>query len=532
MSNFNPKISIIIPVYNGSNYMKEAIDSALNQTYKNVEVIVINDGSIDNTEEIALSYGKKIKYFSKPNGGVSTALNLGIEKMTGEYFSWLSHDDVYLPNKIEKQVSFLSEMENKNVILFSDYEFIDINSNKYGQPKIHDHELLIEKPLLSILRGDINGITLLIPKKAFEECGIFDINLKCTQDYDLWYRMIKKHSFIHMDQILAKSRIHPKQTTYTNTNQMKEGSELYINFFNDIDIKTKEGLDGSEYLFYKNMLPILERYFYDDAINYCVDKCNKIKQNILKTLNDYLVTIVFLVEKYDKKIDEKIATMLNQTHKNMEIILLVNDINYNNVDIEKNKNVRVIEKKNNDPIKTGFEHAKGKYVLFVDNYTSFSNNRIEHQLLYSLLYNANITYVSFFDHKNKKRNLGVLKEDINNIYNYYPIPLSVFMFSKNINIEDSHDPLYKYSLFLKKDCHNINEYYINYRKKLLINENELMKLREYISKHVSSNKQKNNNISASKNIKEIFNLIKKRGLINIFSLYLKKKKYIKINKSI
>ena len=75
-----PKVSVIIPVYNGSNYMREAIDSALAQTYKNIEIIVVNDGSTDNTEEIALSYGDKIKYYSKENGGVATALNFAIEK--------------------------------------------------------------------------------------------------------------------------------------------------------------------------------------------------------------------------------------------------------------------------------------------------------------------------------------------------------------------------------------------------------------------------------------------------------------------
>ena len=87
---FNPKVSIVIPVYNGSNYLREAIDSALAQTYKNIEVIVINDGSNDRgkTDKICKSYGNKIRYFKKENGGVSSALNMGIEKMEGEYFSW------------------------------------------------------------------------------------------------------------------------------------------------------------------------------------------------------------------------------------------------------------------------------------------------------------------------------------------------------------------------------------------------------------------------------------------------------------
>ena len=83
-----PMVSIIFPVYNGSNYVCEAIDSALAQTYKNVEVIVVNDGSKDDgaTEQICLSYRDKIRYFSKENGGVSSALNLGIKNMNGDFF--------------------------------------------------------------------------------------------------------------------------------------------------------------------------------------------------------------------------------------------------------------------------------------------------------------------------------------------------------------------------------------------------------------------------------------------------------------
>jgi len=100
--------------------LREAIDSALAQTYSNVEVLVINDGSNDNgeTETIALSYGDKIRYFCKENGGVATALNLGIACMKGDYFSWLSHDDLYYPEKIMMQVGVLAKLADKRDIIF------------------------------------------------------------------------------------------------------------------------------------------------------------------------------------------------------------------------------------------------------------------------------------------------------------------------------------------------------------------------------------------------------------------------------
>jgi glycosyltransferase involved in cell wall biosynthesis len=109
MSKADPFVTIVIPVYNGANFLKEAIDAALAQTYSNIEILVINDGSTDEglSKNIAESYGDKIRYIEKENGGVSTALNLGIAQMKGEYFSWLSHDDFYEPEHIRTQIDTL-----------------------------------------------------------------------------------------------------------------------------------------------------------------------------------------------------------------------------------------------------------------------------------------------------------------------------------------------------------------------------------------------------------------------------------------
>jgi len=118
MPSFNPLVSIVIPVYNGSNFLKEAIQSALSQTYNNIEIIVVNDGSNDNnkTEQIALSFKNKIRYLKKNNGGVSSALNLGIRKMNGDFFSWLSHDDLYEKDKIQNQIEYFLDNPKLNVI--------------------------------------------------------------------------------------------------------------------------------------------------------------------------------------------------------------------------------------------------------------------------------------------------------------------------------------------------------------------------------------------------------------------------------
>ncbi len=205
----NPKVSIIIPVYNGSNYLSEAIDSALAQTYNNIEIIVVNDGSGDNgaTEKTALKYGSKIIYFSKPNGGVASALNMGIEKMNGEFFSWLSHDDLYYPDKVEKSLKYIRK---ENQIAYSDFEQVDEKLRFLKSYRLKG--MKNEKFMEYLLKHSIlHGCSLLIPKEAFLINGTFNEKLITVQDYEMWFRLLKNYEFVHVPKVLVKSRTHEEQ---------------------------------------------------------------------------------------------------------------------------------------------------------------------------------------------------------------------------------------------------------------------------------------------------------------------------------
>lgn len=237
MSEFTPKISIVIPVYNGDNYLREAVDSALAQTYKNIEVLVVNDGSTDDgaTERIALSYGDRIRYFRKENGGVASALNLGIREMRGEYFSWLSHDDVYYPDKIAFQVEWLQQHGGqRNVILYGDYDHIDSASLSTGQTRIR-HLEPVEFIRHLITDHPVNGCTMLVPRACFDMVGVFNEQLKTTQDYDLWFRMAWKCGFVHIPHLFIKSRIHPQQGSVAVSPLMhQEQNEFFIDYLSKI----------------------------------------------------------------------------------------------------------------------------------------------------------------------------------------------------------------------------------------------------------------------------------------------------------
>lgn len=222
MHNINeqPLVSIIIPVYNGGNYMREAIDSALAQTYENIEIIVVNDGSNDGgeTERIALSYGAKIRYFSKENGGVSSALNYGISNMRGRFFSWLSHDDVYNPEKIAHQVAVATD----NKVVMCGRYLIDKNSTIKGDVRerfrINNNCVLdCKKALLALLKqGCFNGCTLLIPRSAFDKCGRFDERLRYCQDLLMWIKVfLGGFDFEFIEEKDVLSRVHTGQLTNT-----------------------------------------------------------------------------------------------------------------------------------------------------------------------------------------------------------------------------------------------------------------------------------------------------------------------------
>lgn len=236
MSKYNPLVTIVIPVYNGANYLKEAIDSALNQTYSNIEIIVVNDGSTDNgeTERIALSYGNQIKYYWKENGGCSSALNYGIRKMQGEWFSWLSHDDLYFPNKIKASIDFAAEkdlLDGKNMVSCGSMVI-----NNAGRPMLSRKRwkrISYYSPsalFSSLLKNEgLNGCALLIPKSVLNKVGPFNEEYTYILDWMYWI-----HTALHgigcyyLFDVLVKNRKHAEQVSVRKRNLLDMETERFM----------------------------------------------------------------------------------------------------------------------------------------------------------------------------------------------------------------------------------------------------------------------------------------------------------------
>lgn len=240
-----PLVSVVIPVFNGANYLEQAIESALSQDYPSTEILVVNDGSKDEGETLAIleRYKDRVRVFNKENGGVASALNFGIRNMKGEFFSWLSHDDLYYSNKVSEEYRAYQSQKNRNAIIYSDYlVFSSENPSGYLEKMSKITPELFRYWLLT--KSQLHGCTLFIPKSAFTECGDFDENLKTTQDYDMWFRMSEKYDFVYLDKCLVKFRVHPNQ----DSNKLKETALAECNVFYEkstLQLTANEIISGS-----------------------------------------------------------------------------------------------------------------------------------------------------------------------------------------------------------------------------------------------------------------------------------------------
>lgn len=196
------KVSVIIPTYNRAKFIKDAIESVLNQTYKNFEIIVIDDGSTDNTREILAQYGKKIKVLTQENKGAPAARNKGIREAKGEYLAFLDSDDIWYPLKLEKQIKVM-EQTKAGFVHTARYE-VDVVNNKRSSLL----PLLPAKSSRDFLSGKTHiSMTVLVAKELVVKAGLFDENILTTDDTDLWIRIAKIADIIYINEPLMDFRM-------------------------------------------------------------------------------------------------------------------------------------------------------------------------------------------------------------------------------------------------------------------------------------------------------------------------------------
>jgi len=250
------KISIIIPTYNYAQYICEAIESVLNQTYKDFEIIVVDDGSTDNTKEVIKPYLNKIKYIYQQNSGPSSARNRGIKEAKGEYIAFLDADDIWLPQKLELQIKFM-EKEKEVGLIFSDMILFNekgIIKNSFLKEKLFFNKLSI-KPLSStekvIYDNVFNALlqenfiptnTVIVKKECFNKVGFFDETLFSVEDRDMWLRIGLFYDIGFINFPLVLTRFHETNISANQELALKSRLKVMKKFLNysNLPIKSKK----------------------------------------------------------------------------------------------------------------------------------------------------------------------------------------------------------------------------------------------------------------------------------------------------
>lgn len=214
-----PKVSVIMSVNNGDMYLRDAIDSILNQTFRDFEFVIINDGSTDRTEEILVGYeDSRMRIFHQGNNGLTKSLNKGIQLSQGEYIARMDADDVSLPERLEKQVKFFDNYPDVALVGTSFYE-IDSYGNIIGRKIFPTTNHGIRKALIKY--NPFFHSSVMIRKDILIHIGQYCERLSSSQDYELWLRISKRHNVANLTEFLTCRRY-----VTSNISILKEKEQL------------------------------------------------------------------------------------------------------------------------------------------------------------------------------------------------------------------------------------------------------------------------------------------------------------------
>ena len=205
-----PRVSVIIPAYNRAHLIGETLESVLNQTFKDLEVIIVDDGSTDDTKSVVSRYNGPIKYIYQSNQGLPGARNTGISAANGEYIAFTDSDDLWISDKLQRQVDLL-DAEPQVGMVYCGYQFVGASCEYLPLPEIYRlHPLQRGCILRDLFRFDfIPSTTVMVRRRCLDETGPFDTTLNlASEDWDLWLRFAKRYEISYVDKTLALIRVH------------------------------------------------------------------------------------------------------------------------------------------------------------------------------------------------------------------------------------------------------------------------------------------------------------------------------------
>lgn len=209
----DPEVSVIIPTFNRGGLLLEAVTSVFQQTYQDYELIVVDDGSTDATREILKPYSDRLRYFFQENRGVSPARNVGIQKARGRWLAFLDSDDLWLPEKLERQTAFLAGHPEA---LVCQTQEVWVRRGKRVNPRKRHQKFSGDIFAPSLKLCLVSPSAVMIRKDLLNAVGPFDETMPACEDYDLWLRISARHPIFLLDEpLVIKRGGHPDQLSRT-----------------------------------------------------------------------------------------------------------------------------------------------------------------------------------------------------------------------------------------------------------------------------------------------------------------------------
>jgi glycosyltransferase involved in cell wall biosynthesis len=204
----SPLVSVVIPTYNQARYLGDCIDSVLGQSYPAIEIVVVDDGSTDATQDVLAGYGDRIVHFRQSNHGAASALNRGIQASRGTFVCWLSSDDAFTPDKVARQVATFGADPSLG-LSFMGFDTVDaegcFKADRSNIPWRHP-DLLVSV----FWANPINGSTVMMPRTVVDDIGPFNETLRADVDAEMWFRVLERYPAAHIPGVYLHYRVHDK----------------------------------------------------------------------------------------------------------------------------------------------------------------------------------------------------------------------------------------------------------------------------------------------------------------------------------
>ena len=416
-------ISIVIPVYNAEKYLGGCLNSIQNQTYKNFEVILVNDGSIDNSESICKSFVEadtRFRYYLKGNGGASSARNFGLDNVTGDYVTFIDADDWVEENHLEvlinnikennsdMAVSSIKKFDNSNNFYFRVYS----NEEKYllNYNKLNRVEFLVILPKLIPANNSYKVAVSKLFKKELVTDVRFDESIVYGEDLEFFFKIYNNiNSISYIDEVTYVYRLHDERSSSKfGQLHMEQELAIYKKMYERIE---ELGLPTIHYVnTLRNLLDYRKDYLDNrDLYNEYVEFLEKIEKKI--TYPKELISIIVPIYNVSPYLQLCLESIENQTYPHFEVLLINDGSRDNSKDIclefvERDKRFKYIEQQNTGlsaARNTGILNATGEFITFIDGDDFVESNYLE-ELYHTALKNDSEIVVGSYKEFNEEDN--------------------------------------------------------------------------------------------------------------------------------